>query len=518
MNWDEHAADDDHATRQEIESVLPVATLRGVRVVFSVTPLQARSITGTPAASDAVRRVPRSTSPGPFRPSRTASSATSRTSRGSGSRSSTRPATAPPAAAYQALLARSYDALKSVDPTINVIGVGLSPRGSDNPRASSNISTSPVKFLQGMGAAYRASGRTKPLMDEFAYHPYPKKDTDSLTEGYIWPNAGVTNLDRIKQAFWDAFNGTAPEDVRAGPPSEARRGRLAGRGRPQRSPPYFGAESIVPTTEAAQAAIYPALLRYVACDPAVEAVLFFGFQDEPNLDRWQAGLMRADGSARPSYDSVKAEIAANRRELRRHACACVAPLDDGRRRQGHVPEEPPVFLARCASGASSPRADEDALFNAGIYRVTRGRTRLKAKALTESGRLDGIQDALRALPVEAPPPREVRLLDPHPSRSKREARDPHDEPQVRRLRPPPQVAQPCPVPGPVPGARHDGHVAKAGDQNSHVQVPGTGTGPGLSHERVGAPHNQSPTSGGSRRRRLAATTLEAVRALPVRPS
>ena len=33
------------------------------------------------------------------------------------------------------------------------------------------------------------------------------------------------------------------------------------------------------------------------------------------------------------------------------------------------------------------RADEDAFFTAGIYRVTRGRTRLKAKTLTDSGRL-----------------------------------------------------------------------------------------------------------------------------------
>lgn len=46
-------------------------------------------------------------------------------------------------AAYEALLARGYDALKEVDPTINVIGVGLSPRGGDNPRASGNVSTSP---------------------------------------------------------------------------------------------------------------------------------------------------------------------------------------------------------------------------------------------------------------------------------------------------------------------------------------------------------------------------------------
>ena len=38
--------------RSEIDSVLPVATLRGVRVIFSIRPLQARSITDTPEASD----------------------------------------------------------------------------------------------------------------------------------------------------------------------------------------------------------------------------------------------------------------------------------------------------------------------------------------------------------------------------------------------------------------------------------------------------------------------------------
>src|SRR5688572_21224865 len=58
---------------------------------------------------------------------------------------------------YTSLLARSYDALKAVDPRINVIGVGLSPRGNDNPTGLSNISTSPVRCLRDIGAAYRAS-------------------------------------------------------------------------------------------------------------------------------------------------------------------------------------------------------------------------------------------------------------------------------------------------------------------------------------------------------------------------
>ena len=40
------------------------------------------------------------------------------------------------------------------------VGVGLSPRGNDMCRAASNVSTSPVRFLQSLGAAMRAAGGT----------------------------------------------------------------------------------------------------------------------------------------------------------------------------------------------------------------------------------------------------------------------------------------------------------------------------------------------------------------------
>ena len=95
------------------------------------------------------------------------------------------------------------------DPAIQVVGIGLSPRGNDKPKAKSNVSTSPVRFLRALGAWYRASGRTRPLMDSFSFHPYPNRATDPLDRGYGWPNAGFVNLDRIKLALWDAFNGTA---------------------------------------------------------------------------------------------------------------------------------------------------------------------------------------------------------------------------------------------------------------------------------------------------------------------
>jgi hypothetical protein len=288
------------------------------------------------------------------------------------------------AAAYGKLLAASYDALKAVDPTINVIGLGLSPRGGDNPRASGNVSRSPVKFLQELGAFYRASGRRAPLMDELAFHPYPRKDTDALMVGYPWPNAGVTNMNRLKQAFWDAFGGTAQKTFEQG-----LRVKLDEVGwqvaiAPDAIGAYFGAESIAPTSEAAQAAIYGGLIRYVACDPSVDSLLFFGLQDEPNLDRWQAGLMRADGSRRPSYDSVKATVreggnGCNGRMRRWRHSVTVDGAKATFPRDRRLPNRllPWAFLAS---------AKEDAVFDAGIYRL-RG-SRRGSRALGESGRLD----------------------------------------------------------------------------------------------------------------------------------
>nr|MBA2642757.1 hypothetical protein [Actinomycetota bacterium] len=77
------------------------------------------------------------------------------------------------AASFGPYLASAYDALKAVDHRIAVVGVGLSPRGNDKPNAKSNVSTSPVRFLRALGAWYRSSGRTRPLMDGFSFHPYP---------------------------------------------------------------------------------------------------------------------------------------------------------------------------------------------------------------------------------------------------------------------------------------------------------------------------------------------------------
>ncbi|MFN2468900.1 MAG: hypothetical protein ABR521_12305 [Gaiellaceae bacterium] len=214
-------------------------------------------------------------------------------------------------AAYAALLARSYDALKAVDPHIAVLGFGLAPRGNDNPAVSA-ASTSPVRFIRDAGAAYRRSGRSRPIMDAFAYHPYPASSLNTPATKQGWPQAGVADLGRIKQAVWDAFHDTAQPTFETGLPlkitevgwqAEIPAAALAA---------YRGEENVRTIDDATHGRIYAQLVRELACDPAVTEVLFFHLIDERELSGFQSGLVRADGSERPAYAAVKRAIAETR--------------------------------------------------------------------------------------------------------------------------------------------------------------------------------------------------------------
>jgi len=322
--------------------------------------------------------------------------------------------------AYEPLLAASYDALKGVDRNIIVIGVGLGPRGTDNARAKGNLSISPVRCIRDIGRAYRASKRTRPIMDELSYHPHPALSTDKLETGYPWPNAGIPNLARVKQAVWDAFNGTGQPTVEeAGMPRVRRtlKLRLNEVGWQVAIPPgsrgaYFGKESVVTTDEGTQAAIYGNLIPLLACDPAVKSVLFFNLVDEANLDRWQSGLMRADWTRRPSYPIVKGSIQAGQTR-------CGRPVA-----WRHAVK--PVRVTMGFLGGSRARSErnkawsfvagseEGTLYTAGLFRVRRpGRvapslrasirrslltSRIRGAALKSRGRLTGGWDKVIAFP------------------------------------------------------------------------------------------------------------------------
>jgi hypothetical protein len=217
-------------------------------------------------------------------------------------------------------LAAAYDALKAVDPTIFVWGIGLSPRGNDAPHATSNVSTSPVRFLADLGAWYRSSGRTKPIMDGFDFHPYPIPQSLPFAKGYSQPNdASVSNLGRIYQAFYDAFHGTAQPTI----------GQQKGGGLPVSlnevgiqtlntgMAGYTGTEISngmtgvrgKTATQAYQATWYLKMLNLVACDPNVKVVNIFHLVDESDLGAWQSGLFFVGYQPKQSATAVQQWIA-----------------------------------------------------------------------------------------------------------------------------------------------------------------------------------------------------------------
>ena len=284
-------------------------------------------------------------------------------------------------ASFGPFLAAGYDALKAKSSGIAVLGVGSSPRGDRAPQAAGK--SSPVHFLDSLGDWYRASGRPAPLMDGYSYHPYPNPSDFSVpfTFTYGWPNAGINELPRIKQAIWDAFDGTPQPTTRRG--LKLYLDEVGWQVDTSSGATYEGSENVRVTSEDAQAAIYADMVRFVACDPDVAQLNFFGYYDERNRAGWQSALRRVDGSERPANAAVASAI----------ATGCTTgfrtwtPLTK--------PESAAVEFAAVASKAKgaritlryTPTAAEDVTVKAGFVPASTPKARI-ARLLGEAGRVD----------------------------------------------------------------------------------------------------------------------------------
>jgi hypothetical protein len=220
-------------------------------------------------------------------------------------------------------LAAAYDAIKEVNKANFVWGLGLSPRGNDKPKAASNSSTSPVKFIGYLGAWFKAfalkTHRTAPLMDGFDFHPYTVPQSLPFEKGYPNPrHASVANLPRLYQAFYDAFIGSPQKTI----------GQQKGGGLPvslnevgiQTDPngnEYFGFETSATAaggmlgdfaTAGYQSEWYLKMLKLVSCDPNVRIVNIFHLLDESVLSGWQSGLYYADHEPKLSAQTVSGWI------------------------------------------------------------------------------------------------------------------------------------------------------------------------------------------------------------------
>jgi hypothetical protein len=315
-------------------------------------------------------------------------------------------------AAYARVMATMYDALKGVDPGIEVAGAALSPRGNDNCLASSNVSTSPARFLKYLGDEYRRMKRNRPLMDSFSFHPYPRINTDDPMTGYAWPNMGIANFDRLKQALHDAFAGTAQPTV-----EEGLRIRIHESGHETGTDGmtgYAGHEEVPPVDEATQGRYYTELVRYAACDPAVGSLNFFHLVDEADRGGLQSGLVRVDGTRKPSYDAVRAAIA----EARDRGCTAKPVRWSPSRSVAGAK----VTFGTLGRGTPSVRVrvEEEAAYTAAIFRADaakaaiarslESRSGLSVAVASTRGSVRAYYDRLVRTPAKLPPGQYVYAL------------------------------------------------------------------------------------------------------------
>jgi hypothetical protein len=214
------------------------------------------------------------------------------------------------AAAYEDLLARTYDAVKAASPSTRVIGVALSPRGADRPHGI-RPTHSPAAFILDLGRDYRASGRRRPLMDALAIHPYMLRSKIPPTRAH--PRAKqITMADypKLVTLLDEAFRGTGQRGrtlpilyAEFGVQTVVPRNKLAAY-QPGTTP---DAEDAV--SAATQAAYYREALALAYCQPTVRGLFIFHTFDESRLDGWQSGIYYANRTPKPSLKGFRQAVA-----------------------------------------------------------------------------------------------------------------------------------------------------------------------------------------------------------------
>jgi hypothetical protein len=215
------------------------------------------------------------------------------------------------AVSYEDLLARTYDALKDAAPSVRVIGGALSPRGTDNPHRLRTHS--PTAFIRDLGAAYRASGRRRPLMDAFAIHPYPRPGKPPTVAHPKTTQITIADYSKLVTLLDEAFRKT-PQRGRTLPILYTEFGVQTVIPRSKRSSYAAGTtpKADLGVSAATQAAYYREALALAYCQPTVKGLFVFHTFDEPAMDGWQSGLYYADRTPKPSLRGFRRAVTALR--------------------------------------------------------------------------------------------------------------------------------------------------------------------------------------------------------------
>jgi hypothetical protein len=209
------------------------------------------------------------------------------------------------AAGYEELLARCWDVLHAIKSSVNVID-------------STASHYDPARFIRELGAAYRASGRERPIVDTFGHNPYPESASeDPWVIHTKLPVIGEGDYAKLISALTDAFRFTAQRVPSA---TWTRLWYLEDGFQtavPWTLQPFYrGHENDLNVLPAmaledakSQSLQLVAAISLAYCQPAVGAFFNFELYDEHRLGGWQSGVLYANGVRKASFATFK-QIAA----------------------------------------------------------------------------------------------------------------------------------------------------------------------------------------------------------------
>lgn len=170
---------------------------------------------------------------------------------------------------------------------------------------TSTGNTSTEEFIHDLGAAYRKSGRKKPIMDFYAHHPYPDNSSQRPSYVHQGPTVGIADYNRLVYALGEAFDGTSQPGskllilyneygIETEPPPHKKH--------QYRDKEYEGTK---PVKETEQAKNYVEAIGMMACQPNVVGFTLLLTKDEQSLKRWQSGNFYVDGTSKSSLPLVR---------------------------------------------------------------------------------------------------------------------------------------------------------------------------------------------------------------------
>ena len=184
----------------------------------------------------------------------------------------------------------------------------MSPRGGDKPPPADN-KHSPTTFIQDLGAAYRASGRTVPIMDEFAIHPYEDNSSAPPTSTHTnTTTIAIADYDKLVGLLGNAFDGTAQPGSTL--PIVYGEFGVESQIPAAKASLYTGSESATtkPVDETTQGAYYRQAIGIAFCQSNVRAIMILHAYDESTLGPsggWQSGVFYADGTPKTSLPAMQ---------------------------------------------------------------------------------------------------------------------------------------------------------------------------------------------------------------------